>query len=56
MKTLDLENYGVQEMDINEMKDVNGGSFLLGFIVGLIIVGAAIIITGNGGQDPDCPN
>jgi hypothetical protein len=54
MQTLELANYGVQEMDALEMKTVDGGSFLLGFLIGAIVVAAAIIISGNGGTDPDC--
>ena len=39
MKTLELENYGVQEMTTNEMKEVDGGSplGLLFFLIGVAI-------------------
>lgn len=40
MKNLNLENYGVQEMNANEMKEVKGGGFfgaLLGFVVGVVL-------------------
>ncbi|MEN8122808.1 MAG: class IIb bacteriocin, lactobin A/cerein 7B family [Bacteroidota bacterium] len=55
MKTLNLEQMGVQEMDAVEMKEVDGGSFLLGVIIGAVITAIAIIVTDNGGVDPDCP-
>jgi lactobin A/cerein 7B family class IIb bacteriocin len=42
MKNLDLNNYGVQEMNAEEMQSTDGGIFALlaligGFVVGLII-------------------
>ena len=40
MKNLDLNNYGVQEMNAGEMRDVEGGNplfFLALFILGVYI-------------------
>jgi lactobin A/cerein 7B family class IIb bacteriocin len=53
MQTLDLANYGVQEMDTSEMKTVDGGGFLLGLIVGAVvglIIGLAVV------ADGECPD
>ncbi|RZL44536.1 MAG: hypothetical protein EOO93_27860 [Pedobacter sp.] len=47
MKNLNLENFGVQEMDAREMASIDGGGFfgaLLGFVVG-----AAVGILAGGG-------
>lgn len=55
MKTLDLNKYGVHEMTAMEMKQTDGGSFLVGLIIGLVVSVAYLLITKNGGEDPDCP-
>lgn len=39
MKNLDLNNYGVQEMNATEMRDVDGGIFPL------IVIAAACLLT-----------
>ena len=56
MKNLDLNGYGVLEMNAEEMKQTDGGSFLVGFIIGFVVSVAFLLITKNGGEDPDCPN
>ena len=44
MKTLEINNYGVQEMNANEMKEVDGGFpiviFMIGVCVGVLIAAA----------------
>ena len=48
MKTLEMNNYGVQEMNANEMKEVDGGSvilFLLGVAVGILVYHITVNIT-----------
>ena len=39
MKTLELENYGVQEMSIQEMKEVDGGFPLIIFFMVAAFIG-----------------
>ena len=41
MKNLDLNSYGVQEMDAKAMEEANGG-----FILGALIAAAAIVVVG----------
>ncbi|MFV0392144.1 MAG: hypothetical protein ACK5KP_09725 [Paludibacteraceae bacterium] len=36
MKTLDLNTYGVQEMNVSEMERTNGGSFIAVLIMATI--------------------
>jgi len=55
MKNLNLKDFGVQEMNAMEMKQTDGGSFLVGLIIGLVVSVAYLLITKNGGEDPDCP-
>lgn len=42
MKTLELNNYGVQEMNAMEMREMNGGA-LFPIILGIVLVVAAIV-------------
>ena len=55
MKNFDVNNFGVQELNAEEMRETNGGSFLVGLIIGFVIAVAYLLFTKNGGQDPDCP-
>ena len=55
IKNLDLNKYGVQEMNAEEMQKTNGGSFLVGLIIGAVVTAIYLLVTKNGGQDPDCP-
>ena len=55
MKNLNLNDFGVQEMNAEEMRKTEGGSFLVGLIIGLVVSVAYLLITKNGGEDPDCP-
>jgi len=48
MKTLDLNAYGVQEMNHQEMKDINGGepiSLTAVLVIGVVVGVVAGIIT-----------
>jgi hypothetical protein len=47
MKTLDLNAYGVHEMDAVEMKKVDGG-IIFEIAFGLLIIGVAIFTDGEG--------
>lgn len=42
MKKLDLENYGVQEMNAMEMKETDGGFAWL--LVALLVIGIGVLI------------
>ena len=44
MKTLEMNDYGVQEMNMQEMKEVDG-PILLAIFLTLVIIG--IIVTNN---------
>jgi len=55
MRTFGLNNYGVQEMNAVEMRETNGGSFLIGLIIGFIVTAIYLLVTKIGGQDLDCP-
>ena len=39
MKTLDLNAYGVEEMNVNEMKETEGGCLILAFAAAFIAIG-----------------
>jgi len=49
MKTLELANYGVQEMNVEEMKEIDGGGFwetmwiIACTVVTVLLVAAAVI-------------
>lgn len=45
MKTLDLNNYGVEEMAVNEVQEVNGG--ILQLIVMAVVAGLVAEIICN---------
>jgi len=47
MKTLDLTNYGVQEMSADEMKETGGG-----FVVILIVCIIALALLMSGDTNP----
>lgn len=52
MKTLNLENLGVQELDAKEMSEIDGGGIfgaIIGFVVGatLALVSGEITINGQ---------
>ena len=42
-------------MNAEEMQKTNGGSFLVGLIIGAVVTAIYLLVTKNGGQDPDCP-
>ena len=44
MKTLDLKNYGVQEMSADEMKETSGGFIV---IVILACIALALLLSGD---------
>ncbi len=57
MKNLELQNFGVVEMDAKEMKETTGGGFfgaLLGFLVG--VVASGFITFEANGQEASAEN
>ena len=43
--TLQLENYGVSEMNQNEIEETNGGSFIIGLLIfSVVLLIAATIL------------
>ena len=51
MKNLDLNAYGVTEMNHQEMVETNGGSVLVAAVLGLIALVAAIAVVLAVGKD-----
>jgi len=44
MKKLNMSSYGVEELDANEMKDIDGGGLTMAFINSGLAIGAVAIL------------
>ena len=44
MKKLNMSSYGVEELDANEMKDIDGGFLTMGFINTSLAIGVVAIL------------
>jgi len=44
----------LQPLTVDEMKQTEGGCFLVGLIIGIAVAIVYLVVTDNGGHDVDC--
>ena len=49
-------HHQVEEMNTQEMGKTEGRCFLVGLVIGAVVTATYLLVTKNGGKDPDCPS